>query len=59
MTAPRLGVRGILVERAGRPILAVEEMDVQAGELLAVVGPNGSGKSNLIHVLALLERSSG
>jgi len=59
VTAPRLGVRGVLVERAGRPILAVEELDVQAGEVLAVVGPNGAGKSTLIHVLALLERPSG
>ena len=59
MTVPRLGVRGVLVERAGRPILAVEELDVQAGEVLAVVGPNGAGKSTLIHVIALLERPSG
>ncbi len=58
MTQPKLGVRGVLVERAGRPILAVEELDVQTGEVLAVVGPNGAGKSTLIHVLALLERPS-
>ena len=59
MTLPKLGVRSVLVERGGRPILAVEELDVQAGEVLAVVGPNGAGKSTLIHVLALLERPSG
>ena len=58
MTQPKLGVRGVLVERAGRPILAVEELDVQSGEVLAVVGPNGAGKSTLIHVLALLDRPS-
>lgn len=58
MTQPKMGVRAVFVERAGRPILAVEELDVQAGEVLAVVGPNGAGKSTLIHVLALLERPS-
>ena len=58
MTQPKLGVRGVLVERAGRRILAVEELDVFVGEVLAVVGPNGAGKSTLIHVLALLEQPS-
>ena len=58
MTQPKLGVRDVQVERARRSILAVKELDVFPGEVLAIVGPNGAGKSTLIHVLALLERPS-
>jgi tungstate transport system ATP-binding protein len=58
VTRPKLGLRNVRVERSGRTILAVEEMDVLDGEVLAAVGPNGAGKSTLINVLALLERPS-
>ncbi|MDO8611506.1 MAG: ABC transporter ATP-binding protein [Dehalococcoidia bacterium] len=58
MTRPKLGLRGVRVERPGRTILAVEELDVFPGEVLAVVGPNGAGKSTLVSLLAMLERPS-
>lgn len=58
MTRPKLGLRGVRVERSGRTILAVEELDVFPGEVLAVVGPNGAGKSTLVSLLAMLERPS-
>ncbi len=42
--------------RAGRDVLAGIELDLEEGELLAVVGPSGSGKTTLLRVLAGLER---
>jgi ABC-type multidrug transport system ATPase subunit len=47
--------------RTGRTVeaLRVSELEVRAGEILAVVGPNGSGKSTLLETLAFLRRPEG
>ncbi len=57
---PVLEARGIVktlgVGRAQRRILDGVRLDVEAGEVVAVLGRSGSGKSTLLHLLGGLER---
>lgn len=50
-----LVARGVAI--AGR--LQPTDLDVRAGELVALVGPNGGGKTSLLRALARIETASG
>lgn len=54
-----LRLRGVEQRFAGldTPALAIEALDIAAGELIALTGPSGSGKTTLINLLTGLERA--
>ena len=52
---PVFELRGLRKVYGARTALAVDALDIAAGEILAVVGPSGAGKSTLLRLLNFLE----
>jgi len=58
MTHLAVKIRDLQVLRTGRPILAVDGLEIGPGRLAAVMGPNGAGKSTLLKCLTGIVRPS-
>ena len=56
MAEPLLTARGVCVTIDGVEILRGADLDLRAGELVAIVGPNGAGKSTLVRAVSGLLR---
>jgi thiamine transport system ATP-binding protein len=48
----RLACHGIALDYDGRPLLNGLDLEVESGEIVAVLGPSGSGKSSLLRIIA-------
>lgn len=60
-TAPVLAARGVELRYDGAPapVLAGLDIDLQPGEVIALLGPSGIGKSSLLRVLGGLQKATG
>lgn len=52
---PAFRLRGVRIERGGRPVLDGVDLDVPGGRVTVLLGPSGSGKTSLLRVLNRLD----
>lgn len=57
--SPVISVRSASFGYSGRPVVSDISLQVQAGEVVALLGPNGSGKSTLVRGLLGLNEQLG
>jgi ABC-type Mn2+/Zn2+ transport system ATPase subunit len=53
---PAISARGLEARAGDRVLFRALDLDVRAGELVALTGPNGAGKSTLLRILVGLAR---
>ncbi|MDP9074507.1 MAG: ATP-binding cassette domain-containing protein, partial [Actinomycetota bacterium] len=52
MSIPVLRLSGVQKRFGGRQVLTGVDLEIQGGEIVALVGENGAGKSTLVHCIA-------
>lgn len=52
---PAFRLRGVRIERGGRPVLRGVDLEVPDGRISVLLGPSGSGKTSLLRVLNRLD----
>lgn len=59
MASPMITVRNLSKSFKGQSVLKGIDLDIAAGEVVAIIGPSGSGKTTLLRCLNLLETPDG